>query len=316
MGIDVVTGGMDDTYCSLKIIQMKTNFRWSFLLLVAFSWAIFFACSKDDSMNGPVPPGKQQLSVYLTDNPAFFDQVLIDIQSVSVLVDTCKSRNDKDDDDDDNDNQGNNDGDDDNNRRCYVWDSLDIRPGVYDLLTLRNGVDTLFANGVIPDGKIKKIRIKLGTQNSLVKDSITYPLNLPRGMDVITLTIRGADCEEFEPGRVRFWLDFDAGRSIVVLRNNQFQLRPVIRVFIPKSTGSIEGRVLPGEAAAVISVFNSSDTAYALPFREGKFKIRGLNEGTYSVFFNASNGYRDTTITNVEVKQGRETKLNTITLTK
>lgn len=282
---------------------MKTIFRMRSLLFVAIVVAIFFACNKDKSMN-EIPPGKQHVSVYLTDHATFFDQVLIDIRSVAVLVDTCSK--DSTDDDDDND----------DNKDCWVWDSLDIRPGVYDLLTLRNGVDTLFATGIIPDGKIKKIRIGLGPNNSLVKDSITYPLNLPHDLTSITIKIRGHECEEFEPGRVRFWLDFDARRSIIFLRNNQFMLRPVIHAFIPKSTGSIEGRVLPDDAEAVISVFNSQDTAYALPFRDGKFKVRGLQEGTYSVFFNGSNGYSDTTLTDVEINRGKETDIGTIRLRK
>lgn len=285
---------------------MKTIFRMRTFMIVAFGLAIFFACNKDKSMN-EIPPGKQHVSIYLTDHPAFFDQVLIDIQSVAVLVDTCdKNRNDDDDDDNDND----------NNRHCRVWDSLDIRAGVYDLLTLRNGVDTLFATGIIPQGRIKMIRIGLGTNNSLVKDSISYPLNLPADMSSITIRIRGGECEEFEPSRLRLWLDFDAKRSIIFLRNNQFMLRPVIHAFIPKSTGSLEGRVTPDEAEAVISVFNDQDTAYALPFRDGKFKVRGLHEGSYSVFFNASNGYADTTLTNVEIEMGRETDIGTIKLRK
>jgi hypothetical protein len=284
---------------------MKTIFRLRMLMIVAFGLAIFFACNKDKSMN-EIPPGKQHVSIYLTDHPAFFDQVLIDIRSVAVLVDTCdKNRND------DNDNDDN-----DNNRHCWVWDSLDIRAGVYDLLTLRNGIDTLFATGIVPEGRIKKIRIGLGPDNSLVKDSITYPLSLPRDMSSITINIRGGECEEFEPGRLRLWLDFDAKHSIIFLRNNQFMLRPVIHAFIPKSTGSLEGRVTPEEAAAVISVFNDQDTAYALPFRDGKFKVRGLHEGTYSVFINADNGYADTTLTNVEIRQGKETDIGSIRLRK
>jgi len=63
-------------------------------------------------------------------------------------------------------------------------------------------------------------------------------------------------------------------------------------------------------------VYNSGDTAYAIPDKDGDFKIRGLKEGTYSLFVNASNGYRDTTINNIVVKAGKETELKKITLQK
>jgi hypothetical protein len=46
------------------------------------------------------------------------------------------------------------------------------------------------------------------------------------------------------------------------------------------------------------------------------FIIRGLKDGSYSVFVNASNGYADTTITNVVVSKTREAQLGLITLRK
>lgn len=287
---------------------MKTTRKLVGLFTVAFIGAIiFYACSKNDSASSKtVPPGKQQLNLYLTDGPDFFfDQVLVDIQSVKVLVDTCDR------------NRGFRNWDHDKDDSCVVWDSLDIRAGVYDLLTLRNGVDTLFATGVIPDGRIKYIKIQLGTNNSLVKDSVSYPLNLAPGTSsTITLKVDGHGCEEFKPGRFRLWLDFDAHHSVVKVRNNMFWLRPVIHLFLQNITGSIEGKVGPNDAEAIVSVFGGTDTAYALPFHDGQFKIRGLEAGTYSVFINGSNGYQDTTITNVTVDERKETDLGKITLHK
>ena len=285
---------------------MKPAGKLFSLFLVAITGVIvFYACSKNDSVENVIPPGKQQLSLYLTDGPDIFDEVNIDIKSVKVLVDTCDKT------------RGYRNWDHDKDDSCLVWDSLDIAPGVYDLLTLRNGVDTLFATGVIPEGRIKKIKIELGTNHSLVKDSVTYPLNFPPGWSpTITLKLFGHECDEYRPGHLRLWLDFDINRSIIRVRNGLFWLKPVIHMFILKTTGSIEGRVLPDDANSVITVYNDMDTAYALPFRNGKFKVRGLEEGDYSVFINAGNGYQDTTITGVSVEKGKETKLETITLHK
>jgi hypothetical protein len=270
---------------------------------------VFFACSKDDSLHdGPVPAGKQQVKLYLTDDPALFDKVLIDIRSVQVLIDTCDKSND------DNDDRGHHD--DDNDDHCVNWDSLDIVPGVYDLLSLRNGVDTLLASGIIPEGKIKKIKIELGTNNSLVKDSVTYPLSLfPGTQATIVLKLKGGEWDEFLPGRSQLWLDFDVSRSIIAV-GGKFLLWPVIKVFTVKTTGSLEGKVLPKDAYPVISVYNATDTGYAIPWRNGEFKVRGLKEGTYDVFVNASNGYQDTTITGVEIIRNKETDLPAITLHK
>lgn len=262
------------------------------------------ACSKDHSDAGSsAPPGKQNVSLYLTDDPGFFDHVYIDIKSVQVMVDTCKSSTVG------YWTPGNRDS-------CIQWEDLNVKAGVYDLLTLSNGVDTLLAQGTVTDGKIKRIKIVLGTNNSLVKDSVTYPLNLLNSNATILLDLKGNEWEAIAHGSARLWLDFDVARSIIRVLGNKFFLKPVLHCFVVSTTGSIQGKVLPRDAFPVLSIYNGSDTAYALPNWTGQFKVRGLKDGTYSVFINASNGYSDTTITNVSVSAGKTTQLPSVTLHK
>lgn len=305
---------------------MKVSKLYGFGAAVVLSGLLLYSCSKDNSKGTEeLPPGKQHISLYLTDDPGFFDNVLVDIKSVKVLIDTCNKNNDDDDDDDrDDHNRVQSNGDHDHDRgkweredSCVNWQSLDIKPGVYDLLTLRNGTDTLLANGVIPKGKIKFIKIELGTNNSLVKDSVKYPLKLFPGISsTIIVKVRGGDWDEYTPDRFRLWLDFDVARSVIRVRDGEFYLKPVIVLFTVRATGSVSGVVAPKDAWPVISVYNAADTAYALPFWNGQWRARGLKEGSYTVFVNASNGYKDTTITGVNVVRGKETVLDRITLHK
>jgi hypothetical protein len=65
-----------------------------------------------------------------------------------------------------------------------------------------------------------------------------------------------------------------------------------------------------------VKVYNATDTSSAFPEKDGKYKVRGLTEGTYSIAFIASNGYQDTTIANVTVNKGKDTKVATVTLHK
>lgn len=269
---------------------------------------VLVSCTKNDSSanDQPVPAGKQSVALYLTDDPGYFDHVYVDIQSVQVLVDTCdKDMNYWDDWGDRNDS-------------CRSWETLQMQAGVYDILSLRNGLDTLLASGLIPEGKVKKIKIEIGSRNSLVKDSTTYPLSLPgnRTSATIVLNLKGNEWDKIASGKYRLWLDFDVQRSIVQVRNNTFYLNPMLRWFIQKTTASLSGYVKPQNAYPVISVFNNTDTAYALPEKDGRFKVRGLPAGTYSVFVNASNGYQDTTLTNVTLGMGDDKNLKTIQLHK
>jgi hypothetical protein len=284
-----------------------------FAAIMAF--AVVFgltACNKSNSLDSSVPAGQQHLSLYLTDGPGLFDKVLIDIRSVKVLVDT--SSNTRRHDNEDWDHRGS---DDQKKDSSFVWANLNITPGVYDILKFRNGADTLLAASGIPKGAIRLIKIEVGTNNSLVKDSVSYPVFLPaNALNYILIKLKGHECEEYLPGKTRLWLDFDVTRSIVQERDNKFYLRPVFHFFTVSATGSIAGRVGPKDGMSVITVYNSSDTAYALPDKEGYFKVRGLSNGTYSVFVNASNGFLDATISNVVVTAPKETSVGVITLHK
>ncbi len=284
-----------------------------FAAIMAFAVSFFMtACNKSASVDSTVPAGQQHLSLYLTDGPGLFDKVLIDIRSVKVLVDTCSDTRHHD--NDDWDHHGENDQKKDS---CFVWTNLNVKAGVYDILKLRNGADTLLAASGIAKGAIRLIKIEVGTNNSLVKDSISYPVYLPaNALNYILIKLKGNECHEYLPGKKQLWLDFDVTRSIFQERDNKFYLRPVFHFFTVNTTGSIAGRVGPNDGAAVLTVYNAKDTAYALPNKEGYFRLRGLKNGTYSVFVNASNGYADTTISNVVVTAPKETSVGVITLHK
>jgi hypothetical protein len=193
---------------------------------------------------------------------------------------------------------------------------LNIRSGIYNLLNLSNGADTLLATGFTVTGKIKKIRLTLGRQNSVVIDSVNYPLNFLNNQNRVTIKVKGEDINEINPSDLQLWLDFDAGRSIVRINNNRFILVPYLRIWIPATTTAIKGKILPEEAEAVVSAVASGDTLVAIPGdRDGKFKIRGLRGATATVFINATaGGYRDTTINNVQLERGRDVDVGTIRL--
>lgn len=284
------------------------------MMLFAVSIAIT-SCQKTESAQAPV--GKQNFSLYMTDGPGFFDKVFVDIKAIQVLVDTTKDtrKNDT----CNWDRLGAYIGSTLGNRKDsgLVWTNLNIRAGVYDILNLRNGVDTLLAATDIPKGAIRLIRIEIGTRNSVVKDSVTYPLYWPDNKpNYILIKLKGNECEEYLPGKIRLWLDFDISRSVIIVNNNKFYLKPVFHFFIEKKTASVSGKVKPQDAKAVLTLFNATDTAYALPNGNGEFKMRGLKDGVYSLFINASNNYKDTTINNIKVESPKNTNIGVIELKK
>ena len=279
--------------------------------LVSFLFAIFItACKKDDS--SAMPAASQRLSLYLTDDPSPYDSVLIDIKYVEVKLDTSDHHK-RDDHFGDNDN----DRDDDHKGRDEFgqWDTLQITPGMYNVSKLKNGIDTLLGTVTI-NGTIRKIRITLGTNNSLRMAGVVYPLNLlPGTNNYLYVKINGLHHHEAVFGQTSLWIDFDISRSIIS-RAGQYYLRPVLRPFCDNNFARVKGNVLPAEAAPLVMVYNATDTANAIPHPNGDFKIRGLKEGTYSILFKGSNGYRDTTLLNVELLKGVEKNIPPVILTK
>jgi hypothetical protein len=278
-------------------------------LLVAFM-LIFSACTK----NGIDSSAGGKVAIYLTDGPGEFDSVFIDIQKVEVKIDTSTGYRNNDDrckDDDDRDDHQ-------KRRDDYgEWVNINFTPAIIDVLSLRNGVETKLGEANILAGTVRKIRITLGTQNRVVKNGVSSTLEL-RNETNNFLYVKLYDKHRqrmSDSTSVSVWVDFDVANSIYE-KDGKFYLKPVLRPFNNKNFGVVEGKVLPLEAKAVVRITNGAGfNGVALPNREGKFKLRGLESGTYTVTVQGLAPYVDKVISNVVVTKGKETELGVITLT-
>ena len=276
---------------------MKKSTRFTLITIVT-AVVVFYSCQKDVS-SGSSNTGLDKphtITVHLTDHPTpVFDSVFIDLRAMEVKLE-----------DDTLPNGG--------------WVSLNIRSGVYNILRFRNGLDTLFATGNLPNGRLKKIRLTLGTQNSVMKNGQSFPLHVKDEDREVVANLESSNFEITPGGQILFWIDFDAGNSIQVDNsgsgnNNGYRLKSHIKVFTESNTGRIEGSVLPTAADAIVKAIIGSDTTTAIPDdHDGEFKIVGLNAGTYKVLIDGQNNYNDTTINNVIVRNKEDTHLPTITL--
>lgn len=278
----------------MKTRSMKNKLKLSVFILLSGT-LINYSCQKDISINEENLNKPHAVSIYLTDHATpVFDSVFIDLQRLEVKVE-----------DDTLSNGG--------------WINLNIRPGVYNILRFRNGLDTLFATGTLPNARIKKIRLTLGLQNSAMLNGQNFSLRVKDDDREVEVDLDSHHFEITGNGQVVFWIDFDAGNSIQVDNsgsgnNNGYLLRSHLRIFSRSHSGRIEGKVFPGGADAIIKAYMGSDTATAIPESNGEFKIVGLNAGTYSVLYDGQNGYRDTLISSVVVRNGEDTHLPAITL--
>jgi hypothetical protein len=107
----------------------------------------FGACSKTESSGGS---GTAKVDLRLTDAPGPFEHVYLDVQGIEFHTDEAG------------------------------WQTTDVVvPGIYDVLKLRNGVDSLIASTTLPTGRLSQVRVILGDENSFVVGGEEIPFGIP-----------------------------------------------------------------------------------------------------------------------------------------
>lgn len=168
------------------------KFKLLFVGLLGISTIVFYACKKDAAQT--------ELRVHMTDAPAAWDEVNIDLKEVQVKLskgDTTK------------------------------WLTLLTNTGIYNLLGFQNGLDTVIADGSFPTGEIvKEIRLIVGSDNSIVVSGQSYPLTIPSGAET------GLKIKVHKPLQAsieNILIDFDAELSIKQEADG-YKLLPVIQL--------------------------------------------------------------------------------------
>lgn len=161
------------------------------LLTLIASIVLIMSCGKD--------AGNTTLKVNLTDAPLDAEEVNIDLQGVRVNFA--------------NDSSG--------------WTDLTAVPGVYNLLALQNGLDTLIAQGTVPAGHLKEIRLVLGSNNTIKVNGQVYPLTIPSGSESgLKIKLN----KKLSAPMDSILVDFDAALSVHQEGTGDYKLRPVLQI--------------------------------------------------------------------------------------
>jgi Domain of unknown function (DUF4382) len=314
--------------------------------------ALVAGCGRSIAPVAPKTSGFGAISMRLTDAPASFDHIFLDVTEVWVHRVDDRTPGDtlchcKDCDRDDSEGDGENDHEDNghhqHHHRCAhrefegngVWHQLDVSPGIYDLLDLRNGVFRTLAVGSVPAGTYDQVRLKLAADNTIVVGGVTYPLKVPSGQES-GYKLFGRFVVPVD-GTVDVGIDLDAARSVHPTGSGKWILIPVARIFPIQTTGSIHGTVSPAAATSWVYAMSGADTVTStMTSGNGSFTLALLPPGDYAVHIvptvlagatkgdHASpgresviipgQGFRDTTLSPVHVTAGQTTELGTIVL--
>lgn len=267
----------------MKITTLMNNLN-KYLLATVMLFAA--GCEKFEDLkkhNSGSSSQKATYNVRMTDAPGNFSAVYVDIKSVVIKTNGGKEI------------------------------SLNTKAGIYNLLDFQNGKDTLLATAGLDSCTVSQIRLVLGNNNSVVVDSITYPLTVPSGSQSgLKLQVH----QSLKAGvTYNILLDFDANQSIVLTGNGKYMLKPVIRTIDSAISGSIKGIVIPAGVACTVTAKDSNNNSYSTQVDlTGSFILKGLPSGLYDVEISPASPYSLQTINGVKVDIGKTTILTAINL--
>lgn len=252
--------------------------RITWFLCVAALLAAATGCNKEDE-----PLGTAVFRVKMVDAPAAYDAVNVEILSMKAKIDSA-------------------------------WIELPVAvPGVYDLLDFSGGNSVLMiGDTALTAGTMTELRLILGSNNTVVVDSVTYDLTTPSGQ-TSGYKVKMDPFQMVSGGVYNLVIDFDANKSVHQTGNENYMLKPVVTGYLETALGGIVGDISPVNAAWWVEASNATDTAgTAIDTATGQFLISTVPPGTYNVTFTANPGFGDTTLTGVVVVAGQVTQVGTV----
>ena len=258
--------------------------KYAFGLFILTSVGVV-SCQKNDN-----PEGKARLEVRLTDAPNLnLSEVWVDVKEVQIKMDDSTSTT-----------------------------LSGAHPGMYNLLDLTNGRDTLLADALIPTGTLSQIRLVLGDNNYAIDNNgerfnLTTPSAQQSGLKVqVHQDITGGNL-------YRLILDFDAAKSVIKAGNSgKYILKPVLRIisFVP-SGGSVKGVVLPDSVRTLIYAIKGTDTiasTFSNITMMGAYSITDIPSGNYTFSYIPQDTIHATQQKAVVISLGQTTIVDTVRL--
>ncbi|WP_316840011.1 DUF4382 domain-containing protein [Pedobacter gandavensis] len=264
---------------------MRKRIMYSGLALFFMGLAILIGCKKDNNSSAK---GTTKVEIRMTDAPGNFDEINLSVKEIVLLSEGKPYRF---------------------AASSSIFNILDFRIG-------SSNPDILVASGEMPSGEITEVRLVLNDSgNTIVVAGVSQALTTPSGQSSGWKVKLKANPSLVPGVTYSLLLDFDAAKSIVSTGNGKYLLKPVVRGITAATSGLVSGTVLPLLSHPEVLVITGTDTVGTIadPLT-GKFTVGGLAGGSYSVKFVPVIGYKDSTITNVNVALGQNTSLGVVTL--
>ena len=183
-----------------------------------------------------------------------------------------------------------------------VWKDANFTEDIFNVSLLSNGDSILLSKLSVQAGEtVHKIKFILGKNSTVaLSDNTVKNLLIPEKSDSsIIIKIP----QNLPADKYTVMLDFDIAHSIIMGRDGNFYLIPVMRGFIMEKTAAITGLVLPQKLATKVFIVDNNDTIATVSDvkRGNMFKLSGIEKGSYKVQFMPLDSARVTCTKSVKV---------------
>lgn len=256
-----------------------------YLVIILFAFALFSCTTEEERSNSLV-------NIFLVDAPADIDALWVELLGVDVEVTSELSSS------------------------SPFSKFLEYESGIkkVDVAQLVGNQELLIGRGIVPAGRLSRMRLRLGNDNYVTKNDVRTNLTLsPQNEAGLSIDVDFP----LRPGISHdIYIDFDLLKSVIQNGPTDFTFRPSLRGFSKAASGEVAGSIRPGTERAFLYAIQQNDTVTTgVNVRaNGEFVFRGL-EGTYTIFIIPKNNeYLPDTIRTVIVQSQQRTQLGNITL--
>jgi len=143
------------------------------------------------------------------------------------------------------------------------WQDVDLNESrTINLLDLQDGNTTLLNQVELPAGEIAHVRFVLDTSDCWIElaDTGMQPLDVPSGDQTGFKAIGGFTIPA--GGTVNVTADFDVRKSVTVTGNNNYKLRPTIKIIDNIEVGEINGTMTLDANGSKVIVYAYTDGSF------------------------------------------------------
>jgi len=196
------------------------------------------------------------------------------------------------------------------------WVTLNVLPQNIDVTSLRNGIEEMIGNTSI-DGRALKIRLTFGDGGYVVDAAGNQsPLTFADPADQVVYAVLFNNVMDMDeaPTDAITRLNFDVYNSVID-NNGSIQLKPSISAYSKTSFGEVSGMINPSGIQAKITITdNTGYSTVTVNEADGSFKFNGLKPGSGYSFTIDAPGFAETSISNIEIVEGKLTNLGDIVI--